>query len=232
MSPEKASFKKRFPDDGYTECITTKDSSSSNFNLDVGWQLTKVYKQTNLNGNEVYLKRCLGIVECTNKECVFFKKATRPKSNDKRISKQSCIHCKSALVHISCSARVRFTTSVNTCTMNCEGKHNHSAYTTKHLSAEEQEEFNEKMRADPLTTPKKMTTGISSQTGENTQPARNINPILGNKDRVKYEMKKTRAQMDSPSKESNFLGELSKIMNEEFENYVVMPKFPHLAILW
>lgn len=67
-----------------------------------------------------------------------------------------------------------------------------------------------------------MVTGISSQTDETTQPARDINPILGNKDRTKYEMRKARAKDDRLFvKQGNFLGELGTIM-EEYEGYIVL----------
>ena len=70
----------------------------------------------------------------------------------------------------------------------------------------------------PLTTLKKLSSGISSGTGEIIGAAREIDPVLSKQDRVKYEINKARAILNS-SKSSEYLGEFSKIQ-KEFEGYI------------
>ncbi|KAI8067676.1 uncharacterized protein B0P05DRAFT_573733 [Gilbertella persicaria] len=63
-----------------------------------------------------------------------------------------------------------------------------------------------------------MTTGISSRTGETIGAARNVDPVLSNLDRVKYEMNKIRARLNF-SKSSEFLGEFTKV-RKEFDGFI------------
>lgn len=220
---EESQFK-QFPEDKDTGKITLSSSSSaslnfSDFNLDIGWALTKLNQKTLSKGTKVYNKTCLGYVHCKNSSCFFFNKAIRPKSN-LTISTQHCMHCNKLVQHTPCPAKVKFVIDRNTCEMECDGSHNHGKYLAAHLSAEEKKKFSDRVKSDPLTTPKKMVAGISSQTGENLESVRKINPILGNKDRTKYELRRVREQ-SLPTRSKNFLGELGEIMTEEFEGYVV-----------
>ncbi|KAI8055563.1 uncharacterized protein B0P05DRAFT_575293 [Gilbertella persicaria] len=111
-----------------------------------------------------------------------------------------------------------YTIKKNICTVKCKDVHSHGTYKRIHLSGDDAKEFIEKVKQDPLTTPKKMTTGISSCMGEIVGAARNIDPVLSNQDRVKYEMNKVRGQLNI-SKSSEFLGKFTKI-RKEFDGFI------------
>ncbi|CEP14650.1 hypothetical protein [Parasitella parasitica] len=91
-------------------------------------------------------------------------------------------------------------------------------YARKHISGESKQRFTERVKGDPYITPKKMTTGISSNTSRITEAARKIDPILSNQDRVKYELNVARSALGI-HKSSNFLGEFQNIQRE-YEGYI------------
>ncbi|CEP20021.1 hypothetical protein [Parasitella parasitica] len=91
-------------------------------------------------------------------------------------------------------------------------------YARKYISGDSKQKFTERVKGDPYISPKKMTTGISSNTGRITEAARKIDPILSNQDRVKCELNVARSALGI-HKSSDFLGEFQNILREH-EGYI------------
>lgn len=203
------------------------------FSTDIGWSLAKFNTKTYVDGRRRYNKVCNGIVVCDSKNCGGYGKEIRPASTKKGISKQTCDRCGGFMTHKPCKASVSFTYDLAnfTCTMQ-NGVHNHKREKTflrYHLTVDEEKAFNDLLKADPLTTPSKMTTGISSQTGEITKPTGEINPSLANQDKTKYHMNKTKSQDESLSKTNNgLLGQLERLF-VDFEGYIIYAQVSPLA---
>ncbi|CEP19016.1 hypothetical protein [Parasitella parasitica] len=75
------------------------------------------------------------------------------------------------------------------------------------MSGDSKQKFTERVNEDPYIIPEKMTTGISSRTGEITEAARMIDPILSDQVRVKHELNVARSTL-GVHKNCDFVGEL------------------------
>ena len=84
-------------------------------------------------------------------------------------------------------------------------------YVSKHLSEKEIDKWTERLVGDPTVALKTAVQGIKRRTVQIVDSAVEINPILGPRDRVEYELNKRREQKNMPRK-GELLSEFGKIM--------------------
>ena len=82
----------------------------------------------------------------------------------------------------------RYVFKYNTCSFKRYDNHILRSYPQRRLSGSKNRQFIERIKSDQYTTCKKMTTNISSRASEIVGAVRAVDPILLNKNRVRYEL--------------------------------------------
>jgi hypothetical protein len=141
---------------------------------------------------------CLGMYECPVDGCKFRSNPAYPKKNrkkgrapDKAIGQGFCRqHKGTKLVHVPCEAKVRYSRTAKSTWVDHEGHHKHSLPHEKPSKASKKwvsklAELNEEALPNQVAR------------GTNRRPsARDIHPGLANQDRLSYEMKKAKDELD------------------------------------
>ncbi|KAI7880019.1 uncharacterized protein EV154DRAFT_575786 [Mucor mucedo] len=237
---ETTTFKIQFPREFAQETSKAHFNESKNlfqdFDLNIGWslatensykpnkgRLSRLMTDDDHEHDRRIVKSCLGATECIKSSCPFYLKATRPLTREAAIKQSKCHHCDTLLSWIKCEVKVEylFKVKARTCTMmhminkDCRIRHTHVVYNSKHLSMTEKLELDKILEKNPTMTP---TTAVAGR--QDIKSIQNINPILGNKERAKMELKKSRIRQGLESKSNgDFFEEFNKIEND-FPNLI------------
>ncbi|KAI8347586.1 hypothetical protein EDC96DRAFT_313904 [Choanephora cucurbitarum] len=161
-------------------------------------------------------KKCFWAVVCENSDYILYDKEYRPYHSLNLIKAQNCMHCKQTLTHTLIHDEREDVTS---CTFKCSGGHTHGVIPRLHLSGDQSNMVLETVKNDQTKTPENFSIGLISRPGEFVLPAKKISFVMGNQDRAKYELNVAKTFLGI-SKNSDFLGDLGKIMSD-FESYIV-----------
>jgi hypothetical protein len=114
-----------------------------------------------------------------------------------------------------CSVTVQFKQfkAFDRCEMSHKGKHSYSEYAAKQLTKTEIREVDQIVKTNPLIASKEAIAGVSKNTSEIMIPIKDINPILNNKDRVKFKITKSRAKQRI-AKRGDFFSEFKNILHK------------------
>ncbi|KAJ8651994.1 hypothetical protein O0I10_012389 [Lichtheimia ornata] len=220
-------FNTPFPENDCTEwCpdvyFNHAENAYDHFNLDIGWCLRG--GNSNCVGDDpsirIYYRVCCGYNVCEDikdEKCILkdiqLRPAVKPSVNKKRL-KQGCKGCNGDLVHYSCPVRVYYKFIPEGCEMRHQGTHSHKVCSRKHLSATQNRQMDELVTQHPAIQPKAASIGIDQQNRRVIEPAYNIDPILINRERVGYEMRKAKERKGQPISAKDPIEAFSKIQYE------------------
>jgi len=160
-------------------------------------------------------KKCAGALRCLSLQCKRpeWVKDQRPPVDWKDelgcLKKFQCPYCEAPLKRIDCGVGATFTFRVadirredrgSTVTMYQEitekKKHTHSIYNSLHLDRHKKKELNNMVKDRPNITAAAAIAGIDPSTGAITKSVREINSVMANHGRTKYEIRKSKIQQD------------------------------------
>lgn len=176
---------------------------------EIGWCLRQDNMTITSRGKTIS-KHCLGVFLCMNDECVRYNICIRPKTTIDGRSKQEndgCGKCKERLTYIGCSYVARFVFEGNVCRLEPgkkpeQTRHNHGRYMPIHLSADQEQELEDCIEANPGATPRDLILGMSRAIDTTFPSVRNINPMLQNIDRLGYHVRKQKKKAVRENNES------------------------------
>ncbi|KAG2216208.1 hypothetical protein INT45_011161 [Circinella minor] len=223
----------QFPNGDFEEKISLRENVEGEFQYDVniGWELHQVSYDKVKSGISIS-KRCLGAVQCNNKECG---KIVRPASSNKRIEVQiagPCTFCKvHSLEHVTCSVRVNFKICGQLGHFKHKGTHTHGIFEALHDTMEVLDKVEERVLECPSETAYALKIGTSIvRPQQPARPMRLISKALHRHGKIKryrrnYLTKAGKLPYTRPSLEraAEELGELKDDFPGYFRSVDVMP---------
>ncbi|KAI7856038.1 hypothetical protein BDC45DRAFT_581692 [Circinella umbellata] len=190
------------------------------FNLDIGWAMKGGHsnRRADKNGDRIrkYDRVCCGYFTCENGNCKVYNLPRRPPARKNAVCKElneGCKSCSGTRAHKPCPARVVYIFSKKGCTMSHINMHWHGQYSRKHLSMEQNNAMDNYVEKNPTLRPKGATVGIDSRTGTIISSTQEIDPILGNRERTRYETRKAKERMNITSLDNDPVKPFLKINN-------------------
>ncbi|KAG2219631.1 hypothetical protein INT45_012332 [Circinella minor] len=187
-------FKTQFPNGDVTETYNDvlfdeEHDRYCKFNLDIGWAMKGGHsnRRADKNGDRIrkYDRICCGYFTCENENCRVYNLPRRPPVKKNAVCKELNEGCKY-----------------------CSGALVHKPCLARVNSA-----MDEYMEKNPTLQPKAATVGIDSRTGTIIASTREIDPILGNRERTRYETRKAKERMNMTSLDDDPVKPFMKINN-------------------
>ncbi|KAF1801157.1 hypothetical protein FB192DRAFT_1127260 [Mucor lusitanicus] len=190
-------------------------------------------------------KKCAGALRCLSVQCerpTWIRDHQPPVDAKDKFGcskKYQCQYCQAPLERIDCDVAVTFTFRVcdtrrddrgSTVTIyqeiTEEKKHTHSIYSSLHIDRDEKRELNKMVKERPNITAAAAIAGIDPTTGAIKKSVRDINTVMANHDRTKYEIRRSKIQQDLLSTKEDVVAafeELDEKYTEFMDSGQILP---------